>query len=104
MDSVQAFRSCVNCRRQPGRTAANDGDITNARFMDCSRESQASSQLLGGGIAQHGFSTADYNRDFVDLQAKSIEHLLSGRVTVKVNVRVWMSVPGEKLAQAQRVS
>jgi hypothetical protein len=29
-DGVQAFRSRVNRRRQPGWTTTNDGDITNA--------------------------------------------------------------------------
>src|SRR5271168_861437 len=60
--------------------------------------------MLRRGIALHGLSAANNNRYFVDLHVKTIEQLLSGCVTVKVDICVRLSVAGEKLAQAQCIS
>ena len=71
-------------------------------LVDLRVESQTIGYLPVARIPQYKLSPANQHRNFVDLDLKLVEQVLNTLVAIEIDVRIWMSIAGEKLLDAQR--
>src|SRR6266550_4279964 len=99
---VEAFRCRVHSCGETRRSGSDDHRVVHLRLVYWLVETETISDIAIARIPQNDLAAADNYGDFGDGNPKSIQKLLSARITIEVDVPVRMAVSRQKFLNAKR--
>ena len=101
-EHVKSFRRAVDRGGQPGRSGADDHDVSHVGLIDSVIEAEALGDLLVARVLEHVLAVADQHRDLRHADVEPVQHLLHPSLAVEIDHRVRVPVPREEFLDAER--